>query len=382
MYNKIYDKIKHADFLLVIFYTLCCITGILLVLSLTVNSRYQTITGGVSSALWKTKIAAILIGGAASLVLGIIGAEKICRFWIPISAFGLLLTCLTFTPLGIGPEGSDDVAWLSVFGRTIQPTELLKLCFIISFSVHLSKVREKINKPLVLLGLLGHISIPVILCFLQKDQGTSVVFIFIGVVMLIGAGLHRGYIIGALALSPAVLYAVWNFGLAQYQKDRILVLFNPEYDPFGVGYQQICGMNALRSGGLFGKGLFSADKTEFIYVAEAQNDFIFSYAGQTMGFVGCALIVILLAAVCIRLIIDSRKCEPLGADICIGVFALIFSHTLINIGMVLGFMPVIGVPLPFISAGGTAMVSMLTAMGLVHAALKKPETKNNDTLTL
>ncbi|MGN0595058.1 MAG: FtsW/RodA/SpoVE family cell cycle protein [Hominimerdicola sp.] len=365
-----YNKIKHIDFYLIIFVLLSCLMGIALTMSLVYNSSYQNITSGISSSLWLVKAFGLAIGGCLLVVLSLLGIDKIIKYWIPIAILGVAFTCLTFTPLGIGPAGSDDKAWISILGRTIQPSEILKLCFIISFSVHISKIKSKINNPLVVMGLLGHIAVPFLICFFQGDQGTGVIFLAIGFVMIIGAGIHWGYILTGLACSPLILYLSWNYFLQEHQKERILVLFNPEYDPYGTGYQQIQGIKALRSGGMWGKGLFSGDSTEFLYVSEAQNDFIFSYAGQTLGFVGCVAIVLMLGAICIRLLINSRKCSVAGSCICIGVFGLIFSHTLINIGMVLGFMPVIGVPLPFISAGGTAMVSMLTAIGLAESALK------------
>lgn len=192
----------------------------------------------------------------------------------------------------------------------------------------------------------------------------------IAAIMMFAGGLSWKYIVSALILSPVILWAVWKWVLLEHQKQRIMVLFNPELDPLGTGYQQSQGRLALQSGGLFGKGLFSGDSKEFIYVSESQNDFIFSYAGQTAGFIGCGIIILILFAVCLRLVIDSSKCTKPGSLVCAGVFGLIFSHTFINIGMVLGFMPVIGVPLPFFSAGGTAMVTMLTGIGLVQASLK------------
>ena len=110
-----------------------------------------------------------------------------------------------------------------------------------------------------------------------------------------------------------------------------------------------------------------------MYVSEAQNDFIFSYIGQTLGIVGCIAVAALLFFICIKILINSTKCDTLGAEVCAGVMALVFSHSVVNIGMVLGFMPVIGIPLPFFSAGGTAMITMLMAIGLVLSCMN---TKN------
>lgn len=373
--DLLYNRLKHFDFVLVLLTVLTCAVGIMLVFSLCINSENANISAGISNSVWLVKVIGAFIGGGIGLFIGIKGFDFLKKYRFFIYGAGVILMLLTFTPLGIGPSNSDDKAWLSVFGRTIQPSELLKLCFILSFSIHLAKVKAKINKPYILLGLLGHAFVPVALCLLQHDQGTAVVFMLIAFIMLIGAGIHRGYILGSIALSPCILFFLWKFVLEQYQKDRILVLFNPSYDPYGTGYQQIQGRKALISGGFFGKGLFADESDTFVNVSESQNDFIFSYAGQAIGYIGCAIIVILLALICIRLILNAKKCTNEKRYICVGVFGLIFVHTVLNLGMVLGVLPVIGVPLPFISAGGTAMVSQLIALGMVHACFKEEKIK-------
>lgn len=364
-------KQRSTDLLLLTLTLLCCIIGIILVFSLVYNNGNDAISSGITSSLWKTKLIAFAIGLACAFIIYSLGINRISKLWILIMLIGLVLTALTFTPLGIGPEGSDDKAWLNIKGfMTVQPSEILKICFIISFAVHISKVKERLNKSLVLLGLLLHAAIPIIIVCMQGDQGTAVVFIVIALVMLFSGGLKWQYILTTIILSPVLIWCIWHFFLQEHQKQRILVLFNPELDPLGTGYQQIQGKKALQNGGLWGKGLFNGNPDDFVYVSESQNDFIFSYAGQTLGFVGCVVIVILLFAICLRILINSTKCDTMGSTVCAGVTALIFSHSIINIGMVLGFMPVIGIPLPFISAGGTAMITMLSAIGLVLACMK------------
>lgn len=366
----LYNKSRYPDKVLLILTILCSVGGILLVCSLVDVSSYQTVSAGVSKNIIITKLAAFVIGAAACVILSLTDLEKITRHWKLIGAGGILFTLTTFTPLGIAPSGSDDRAWLDLRFFTVQPSEVLKLCFIITFSVHIAHVKEHFNKPLTVLGLLCHAAVPILIVHFQGDQGTGVIFFIIAVVMMFAGGLSWKYVTAALMLSPLVIWAAWKWLLMEHQKSRIMVLFNPELDPLGTGFQQIQGKKALQSGGFFGKGLFSGDTEQFIYVSESQNDFIFSYAGQTVGFIGCGIIILLLFAVCLRLISDCGKCKPVGSSVCAGVFGFIFAHTFINIGMVLGILPVIGVPLPFFSAGGTAMTVMLTAVGLVQSALK------------
>ena len=147
-------------------------------------------------------------------------------------------------------------------------------------------------------------------------------------------------------------------------KNRILVLLHPGTDPMGLEYQQDLGLASLGAGGLFGKGLFGGK--DYVEVPEIHNDFIFAYIGQVFGFVGAIAVIILLAYICIKILNDSRNTmDKLGKLICLGTFAMIFTHCFMNIGMVLKVMPVIGIPLPFFSAGGTALVSMYVSIGMV-----------------
>ena len=146
---------------------------------------------------------------------------------------------------------------------------------------------------------------------------------------------------------------MWFFVLSEFHKKRILILFHPGTDPEYIEYQQDLGIAALKSGGVFGKGLFGKPD-DYITVPEIHNDFIFTYAGQVFGFIGTVGLVIILAYICLKIFGDSRVCrDHLGKFICMGAFGLILTHCIMNIGMVLKVAPVIGIPLPFLSGGGT-----------------------------
>lgn len=213
--------------------------------------------------------------------------------------------------------------------------------------------------------LIIHGAIPIGLVALQGDYGTAMVFILMFVVMLFSAGLSIKYIIAAIVITPPAIYLLWNYGLQSLHKNRILVLIHPGTDPMGLEYQQNLGLAALGSGKLFGKGLFG-NKDDYVIVPEMHNDFIFSYIGQVFGFVGAIAVILILAYICIKILNNSRNTmDKLGKLICLGTFAMIFTHCFMNIGMVLKVMPVIGIPLPFFSAGGTALLSMYIAIGLV-----------------
>ena len=168
---------------------------------------------------------------------------------------------------------------------------------------------------------------------------------------------------------------MWFFALSDFLKKRVKILFNPGSDPENMEYQQDLGLKAIRSGKLFGLGL-EAPSEKYITVPEMHNDFIFSFIGEAFGFVGAIAVILVLAAICLRVFRDSRAAkDTMGKTICMGVFAIMFTHGVMNLGMVLKVMPVIGIPLPFFSAGGTAMLSMYVCIGLVISAYTHNERK-------
>lgn len=339
---------------------------------------YSIVTNDIStirvgSRLYITQFVALCSGLAAALILSAVDYHKIVKLWYIYAPISVLLVLLTFTSLGITVESTGDRAWLDLGFITVQPSELLKISFICTFSIHLSKVEDDINKIGNVLLLVLHAAAPTALILVQGDDGTALVFALISAFMLFAAGISWLYIIPCLIAAPVGGYVLWNYFMKPHQKMRFLVLFDETLDPMGYGYQQYYGKMALGSGRIFGKGLFGDD---FIQVPEAQNDFIFAYIGQALGFIGCAAVIFVMTFVFMRIFADSRiSKDALGRNICIGMFSLIFIHCLLNIGMVIGVMPVIGVPLPFISQGGSALISLFSGIGLVMSTYSHSEKK-------
>lgn len=357
--KKFSDFFRRLDYGLVLCVTICALISVILLYSI-----YKNGIGQLDSGVYITQLISTVLGFCACLIVAKIDYHTISRLWFLYTPFVLALVLLTFTGLGMQREGADDRAWLNLGFISIQPSEMLKLAFTMSFSFHLSKDEDNINRPLHLLLLLIHGGIPIGLIVLQGDYGTALVFLMMFIIMLFSAGLSIKYIIAACVITPPAIYLLWTYVLQSLHKNRILVLIHPGTDPMGLEYQQNLGLASLGSGGVFGKGLFS--KKEYVEVPEIHNDFIFAYIGQVFGFVGAIVVIILLAYICMRLLSDSRNTmDKLGKLICLGTFAMLFTHCFMNIGMVLKVMPVIGIPLPFFSAGGTALVSMYVAIGLV-----------------
>lgn len=356
-FSKYYKRLDKG---LLFAVTLCAVIGVILLYSM-----YKSGVGDVDARTYIIQLISTVMGVVICFIIASIDYHHIAKLWFLYTPAALALVLLTFTGLGLKTAGADDQAWLNLGFTTLQPSEFLKIAFILTFSYHLYKDEENINHPLHLLFLIIHGAIPIGIVALQGDYGTAVVFIFMFVVMLFSAGLSFKYIIAAIVITPPAIYLLWNYGLQSLHKNRILVLIHPGTDPMGLEYQQNLGLAALGSGKLFGKGIFQ-DKDEYVTVPEMHNDFIFSYIGQVFGFVGSIAAVIILAYICIKILNDSRNTmDKLGKLICLGTFAMIFTHCFMNIGMVLKVMPVIGIPLPFFSAGGTALLSMYIATGLV-----------------
>ena len=355
---------KHSlDLGLLFAVTLCAVLGTLLIYSIT--SSEVSLDEGIGSSYWKTQLISMILGLTASIIVSHIDYRKLVKLWFIFVPITLMIVALTFTSLGYQRDGADDRGWIMVFGVSLQPSEVMKIAFILSFSLHLSRVEENMNKPLHMLLLLLHGGIPIGIVVLQGDYGTAIVFAAIFGFMMISANISWKYLVAAPFVLAAGIAVMWFNFLSNFHKERILILFNPGTDPENIEYQQDLGIYALQSGGVFGKGLF-AGKNEYNYVPELHNDFIFAHAGQVFGFVGCIGIIIVLAYICLKVFADSRITrDRLGRCICMGAFGLFFTHCLMNIGMVLKVAPVIGVPLPFISGGGTAMVSMYVIIGLV-----------------
>ncbi|MCQ2454704.1 MAG: FtsW/RodA/SpoVE family cell cycle protein [Clostridia bacterium] len=318
-----------------------------------------------------------------SLVLGVFIAVFISAFdfqtfinrWYFLAALGVIPVILTFF-IGFAPEGTDDKAWLNLGITTFQPAELLKICFIITFSAHLSAVAPNINKLKYLIPVCIHGAFPVLLIHFQGDDGTALVFAIMVLCMLYAAGVSWKYFV--VAISAAIISSplIYLFVMNEDQRTRIISVFNIESDIQGATYQQYRGRIALANGGLFGQGLFDGVLTQSGSVPEGQNDFILVSIGEELGMIGILVVLIVLAAIALRALRVAAICRKTsGKLICVGFFGMIFAQILINVGMCVVLMPVIGVTLPFFSAGGTSLLCMFMGAGLVLNVYKHRNTR-------
>ena len=316
-----------------------------------------------------TQAGAMVLGIFAASLISLVDYHTIVKLWPLWAGTSLVLCLLLLTPLGYTPPGSDDRAWLRLFGFSLQPSELLKLSFAATFSLHLSKVRERMNTPGHFLLLCLHGGGYTMLVMFQGDYGSATVFFAMFIIMMFAAGLSVKLLLVGILLAAGEVPLVWNFVLPDYLKKRFYVAWNPASDPLGGGYQQYRGQIALGSGQWSGRGLFS---DSLISVPEAHNDFIFAYIGQTLGLAGCAATVLGIALICGKILWTAHRSEDfLGCSLCCGVFAIIFYQALINIGMVLCVIPVIGITLPFVSGGGTSLLISYLGIGMVMSVARQ-----------
>jgi rod shape determining protein RodA len=248
---------------------------------------------------------------------------------------------------------------------TIQPSEMFKVVFVL-MAVWVLTSRLTRTNGLVTLGLiLATLGIPFVLIVKQPDLGTALVLVPVVLALLVGSGLPVRLMVGLLAGGLAVMPAAW-FAMKDYQRERIMVFLDPVRDPLGSAYNVIQAKIAIGSGQLLGKGVAGATQSRLSFLPERHTDFIFAVFAEMWGFVGCALLLACYAVLLSRgFDIAASTRERVGRLVALGATALLATQVLINVGMVTGLLPVVGVPLPLMSYGGSSMLTTLAAVGLL-----------------
>ena len=309
--------------------------------------------------------------------------------WLLIFNFGFIL--LLRTPFGLTRNGNR--AWLGVndigkslgvgflenFPITVQPAEIVKITFILLLARQLALLQEKrdlrsfanVIQPTAHAGAMF-----VFYYIISKDAGSGLVYLFVFLCMAFAAGFALRWIILGIGGAVGSFLAAWNLGLLRGDwYDRIKVILDHSYQPDKKGFQQTRGMLALGSGKLTGQGLFHGTQTQSSAkwsLPERQTDFIFCVCGEELGFIGCLLIIVLLLAIIVRCLIVAREAPTrMESLVCVGMAGMLIFQTIANIGMCLFLMPVIGLTLPFFSYGGSSVVTLFAAMGVVSGIKKR-----------
>ena len=278
--------------------------------------------------------------------------------------FFLSIISLAIIPF-FGIESNGATRWINIAGISLQPSEFVKYTLILALAKYFHSINNDRGFIKTFIIPLIITIIPVFLVITQPDLGTALIILLGGISLFWISGLnYRYFIVGTLSILCS-LPVLWQY-LKDYQKDRVLTFFNPERDPLGNGYHIMQSKIALGSGGIFGKGYMEGTQSHLNFLPEMQTDFIFTMLGEEFGFIGTLLLLLIYAAlimISIRLALKSRSL--FSKYLSLGVCNVFFIYVSVNIGMVTGLLPVVGVPLPFISYGGSSMLAVMFGFGLL-----------------
>jgi rod shape determining protein RodA len=310
----------------------------------------------------KARAAHALMGLVVMAVVAAVDYQTIARAWRPILG-GTIVLLIAVDLFGRTSMGAQRWIPLGPLG-TFQPSELAKLALIITLAKHIDGHRD-LTSWRSLLPVLLHAAVPVALIVRQPDMGTSLVMGAIVAAMLFATGAPLRALAGVGAAAAAFAPIAWQM-LHDYQRRRLIVFIDPGIDPLGAGYALIQSKIAVGSGQLFGKGFLQGTQNLLHFIPEQHTDFIFSVIGEEMGFAGAVALLALFSLWVWRgLAIAAQAKDRLGMLMAVGAVSMIAFHLFVNVGMTVGLMPITGIPLPFISHGGSALIVMLMACGLL-----------------
>ena len=381
--NKELDNLEKGktgarfDFILFFSVLLVSLFGVLMIYSAT---RFS-MPGGVNDTLYYLKKQALWLAASVVVLLLIqfINYKSIKKYWWVVFA-GIIVSLVSVLFLGFEVHGSKS--WIDLKFFSVQPSEISKIFMVIVISAILSKQRtEKKNEvgfKKVFFSLVV-LSVCMALVAMEPDLGTALIYYLTSVGMLFISGANILYFLGIIAATAGgVLLGLKINLIKEYQLDRVLVFIKPGAQKEGVGYNLFQSKLAIGSGELFGKGLFLGKQTNLNYVPEHHTDFIFSVIGEELGFVGALIVVVLLTVIIWRCFyIALNASDSFGSLVSGGIGFMILSQVVINIGMTIGIMPIIGIPLPFLSYGGSNLLSVFVGIGLVENIYRRREIRKN-----
>ena len=354
---------RHFDYVLLLVTLSLMVIGLLMINSATLNSQDPDLAGAAK------RQALYAVVGLAILLLTTSIDYRIwqnVRHGLYIIAVLFLIATLYFGTGQIGNVGR----WLDLTAFPVQPSELAKVLLILALAGFLSARSDQIAKFKTVILSLAYVGVPAFLIFVQPNLSTAVVFIFIWLAMVITAGVRPRHLVALGAAIVLSLPAIWLV-MKDYQRDRILSFLDPNRNP-GAKYNLDQALISIGSGGWLGQGYSSGSQSQLHFLKVRHTDFIFSVTAEELGFVGAVLLLVLFAILLYRLIrIADKARDPYGQLVVVGVAAMIFFQAAINIAMNLNLGLVAGLPLPFVSYGGSSLITMLLAIGLAQSVIMR-----------
>ncbi len=307
----------------------------------------------------------LTVGIAGIILMFFVGTLDYRHFARMSTPLYFLMLAILLGVLFFGSEIRGTVGWLTFAGFQIQPVEFAKLVLILFLASFISKKRSELGEWTRLIASLFLSALLILLVLRQPDLGSSLVLAFIWLSMILVSGIRwkHFFVLGVLGI--ALVATSWFF-LADYQKARLETFLNPELDPRGSGYNVLQSMVAVGSGGISGKGIGHGSQSQLNFLPEKHTDFIFAVISEELGLIGAGLVLFLYGLFLFRIMrIAEMARDNTGYLIAVGILALFFVHILVNLGMNMGFLPVTGLPAPFLSYGGSALLAFFLALGLL-----------------
>ncbi|WP_095498777.1 rod shape-determining protein RodA [Paraferrimonas haliotis] len=334
--------------------------GLLALLGFSLMAVYSA--GGENVALLERQATRIALSLGVMFVVAQINPEILKRWALPIYLLGIILL------IGVhffGETNKGAQRWLNLGFMEFQPSELMKLAFPITMAWYISQFPLPPRKTQLLGGLLL-LLIPTLLIAKQPDLGTSILVAASGVFVLFMSGMSWAIVISCVVAVLSLVPILWLFLMKAYQKQRVLTFLHPESDPLGSGYHIIQSKIAIGSGGLFGKGWLDGTQSQLEFLPERHTDFIFAVIGEEFGLVGALLLLAIYLYIIGRGLVIASRAQTSFARLLAGSITLtFFVYLFVNIGMVSGLLPVVGVPLPLVSYGGTSMLTLMVGFGIL-----------------
>jgi rod shape determining protein RodA len=355
--RSILEKLRDVSWLLVILLTALSAVGFVMLYS---------VAGGSFDPWAGRQIIRFCVGMALFLIVAMVDIRVWMAVAYPFYSFSLVLLVVVAIA---GKIGMGAQRWIDIGAFQLQPAELMKIGLVLALArfCH-GRSPEDLSRPLVLMVPAAMIVIPTYFVFRQPDLGTAMLLFVGGAGMLFLAGASWIYFVAAGAAGVAAMPLAWPF-LKDYQRDRILTFLDPSRDPLGSGYHILQSKIALGSGGMFGKGFMQGTQSQLDFLPEKQTDFIFTVLGEEWGLIGgLSLLALYLLVLLVTYVHAFQVRHQFGRLLILGIALMFFLYLFINIAMVMGLVPVVGEPLPFVSYGGTAMMTLLIAFGLVMSA--------------
>ena len=373
--EELKDFIKKGDMFLLILCVCVAGFGVVCIASATSAEKF-----GSNFKYIAVQVVSIGLGVLLYALVSSIDLDYLSEHRGMMVAFNVFLLLMLISPLGTD-NNTGNRSWINLKVISVQPAEICKITYIIINASVMASHQNRISHPVSIIHMGFHLALLVGLNLaLSSDMGVSLIFVFIFIGMAFAGGVSLWWFALAIGSIAAAFPILWQF-LGEYQRNRIRILFDPTIDPQGINerYHSKINLQSLTGGGMMGQGLFNGNRTQGGALFAQHTDYIFSSMGEELGFVGCVFIMVLELAIIARCIYVGVRCQDyMRRLVCYGAASALMFQLMINVGMCIGVMPVIGLTLPLISYGGSSVVTIFAMLGLVSGAYARPSSLSHE----